>query len=70
MDGAFEKGDLEGQQSELKRLLEFDEAIYEVMTDEFEDIDNRFGEDRKTKIIDEDGEVNEMDMIKNSRSGK
>ena len=40
------------------------------MTNEFEMMDNKFGQERKTQILNEDGEVNEMDMVKNSRSGE
>lgn len=63
-----EKDDLKSQQKELSRLLDVDEAVYNVMVEEFDEMDEKYGEDRKTKILKEDGEVNEMDMIRNSRS--
>jgi DNA gyrase/topoisomerase IV subunit A len=65
-----EKEDLGTKQTELRRLLDQEEAVYEVMLDEFSDMHDRFGVDRKTKILNEDGEVSEIDMISNSRSGK
>jgi DNA gyrase subunit A len=65
-----EKGELEGKQAALRRLLDQDEAVYEVMLDEFTEMDEKFGVERKTQILFEDGEVNEIDMITNSRSGK
>jgi hypothetical protein len=40
------------------------------MTEEFKTMNNKFGEDRKTAILYDDGDVNEMDMISNARSGK
>jgi DNA gyrase subunit A len=65
-----EKKDLEVRGDGLTRLLEVDEAVYDVMTEEFKTMDSKFGEDRKTKILYDDGEVNEIDMITNARSGK
>ena len=65
-----EKGELEGKQAALRRLLDEDEAVFEVMLEEFTEMDEKFGVERKTQILFEDGEVNEIDMIKNSRSGK
>jgi DNA gyrase subunit A len=64
-----EKEELQIQQKELTRLLEVDDGVYDVMVEEFDEMDDKFGEERKTKILNEDGEVNEVDMIKNSRSG-
>ncbi len=65
-----EKEELEEKQKELRRLLSQDEAVYEVMLEEFVEMDSRFGVDRKTQILQEDGEVNEIDMVTNSRSGE
>jgi DNA gyrase subunit A len=64
-----EKAELEIQQKELTRLLDVDNGVYDVMVEEFDEMDDKFGEERKTKIMNEDGEVNEVDMVKNSRSG-
>ena len=66
-----EKTDLENRRKELSRLLQVDEAVYqEVMLKEFEEMNAKFGQDRKTAILTEDGEVNEIDMIGNSQSGE
>lgn len=64
-----EKRDLASQQEELTKLLEVDEAVYNVMKEDFAEIDKMFGVDGKTRILNDDGEVNEIDMVKNSQSG-
>lgn len=68
LDG--EKKDLMARQKALKHLLEEDDAVYEVMVEEFDEMDGRFGQDRKSVILYDDSELNEIDMVKNSRSGK
>jgi DNA gyrase subunit A len=65
-----EKKELEGQQQELTRLLDVEEAVYQVMMDEFQGMSERFGEDRKTRILIDDGEVQDIDMISNDQSGE
>ena len=65
-----ERKDLKAKEKVLTNLLEVDKAVYDVMIDEFNEMDDKFGVDRRTRIINDDGEVNEMDMVKNSRSGK
>jgi DNA gyrase subunit A len=65
-----EQGDLETQQRELNRLLTQERAVYEVMLQDFIELDEKFGVDRKTQILNDDGDVSEIEMIKNSRSGK
>lgn len=64
-----EKVELQTQQKDLMRLLEVDDAVYDVMVEEFDEMDDKFGDERKTKILNEDGDLDEIDMIKNSRSG-
>jgi DNA gyrase subunit A len=65
-----ERADLETRSADLQRLLQVDEAVYDVMLTEFDEMDDKYGDDRKTKILNDDGEVNEIDMVTNSRSGK
>ena len=65
-----ERTDLESKSANLQRLLQVDTAVYEVMVDEFHEMNLKYGDDRKTKILNDDGEVNEIDMVTNSRSGK
>ena len=64
-----ERSDLSDLQAKLTSLCEQDNEVYKVMKEEFSEIDDKFGEDRKTRILMEDGDVAEIDMIKNSRSG-
>jgi hypothetical protein len=40
------------------------------MLHDFIELDEKFGVDRKTQILNDDGDVSEIEMIKNSRSGK
>lgn len=63
-----EKKELEGKEKELRRILSQDDAVYELMLDEFKEMDDRFGVERKTQILQDDGEVDEMDLVTNSRS--
>lgn len=64
-----ERADLSNSQEQLTRLLQVDEAVYESMVDEFRDLSVKFGVDRKSKICTaDDGAVEEIDMIRNSRS--
>ncbi|KAG7339631.1 DNA gyrase subunit A [Nitzschia inconspicua] len=64
-----ELDDLEAKGADLQRLLEQDDAVYEYMVTEFQDMDQKFGHDRKTRILrDEDGQVNEVDLVTNVRS--
>ncbi|KAL3928532.1 MAG: hypothetical protein SGARI_005006 [Bacillariaceae sp.] len=63
-----EKADLEAQGADLQRLMDVDDAVYETMINEFDEMDEKYGHERKTKILNEAGDVNEMDMISNARS--
>ncbi|GKY91129.1 hypothetical protein MPSEU_000085700 [Mayamaea pseudoterrestris] len=64
-----EKSDLLASQSELKNLLDVDNAVYDVMKGEFKELSTKFGVERKSRImIEDDGELSEMDLIRNSRS--
>ena len=66
-----ERNDLESQRKGFQRLLDEDDAVYSTMVEEMDEIDHKYGHERKSKIIyDDDGDVQEMDMVKNSRSGK
>ena len=64
-----EKATLADKTKELKELLEVDNAVYDVMIDEFQDTMKRYGTDRRSVIeTNDDGELNEIDLVKNSRS--
>lgn len=64
-----ERNDLEDSRKALTNLLDVDNAVYDGMVDEFKGLVQRFGTERKTRIeAGEDGEVDDLDLIKNSRS--
>jgi len=63
-----EKATLEASQKELNTLMTVDEAVLNVMNDEFENLKTNFGTDRKTQIEVEEEDLSEMDFIRNSRS--
>lgn len=61
---------METQFIKLQTLLDDDNAVYQLMVEEFQDMDTKFCHDCKTRILQEDGQVNEMDLITNARSGR
>jgi len=66
-----ERNELESKRKSFQQLLDEDKAVYKVMTEELEQMDQKYGHERKSKILtDDDGDVQEIDLVKNSRSGK
>jgi DNA gyrase subunit A len=64
-----EQSDLTKSQEQLTQLLTVDDTVYQSMVDDFQELSNKFGVNRKTKIYTaDDGTVEEIDMIRNSRS--
>jgi len=64
-----ERNDLESKRKGFQKLLDEDDAVHEVMTRELDEMDKKYGHDRKSKILrDDDGEVQEVDLVENSRS--
>jgi len=64
-----ERNDLESKRKGLQTLLDKDNSVYDVMTREMDEMDQKYGHERKSKILrDDDGEVQEVDLVKNSRS--
>jgi DNA gyrase subunit A len=63
-----EKKTLSESQAVLQKLLTNDDAVRDSMIEEFESLKKRFATPRKTKILPEEGEVNEIDYIQNERS--
>ncbi|GAX23176.1 DNA gyrase subunit A [Fistulifera solaris] len=60
---------LESSRQELQELLENDHTVYETMKTEFRELSVKFGRDRQSRILpEEDGEIDEVDLITNSRS--
>jgi DNA gyrase/topoisomerase IV subunit A len=52
---------LETQGITLLVLWHEDNAVYKLMVEEFQEMDTKYGRDRKTRILQKDGQVNEMD---------
>ena len=66
-----EREELESMRKSYQKLLDEDDAVYEVMESELEEMDKKHGKERKSKILlSVDEEVEEVEMIKNSRSGE
>jgi len=63
-----EKMDLEKSRSELESLLLNDQSVYILMKTEFEELKDKFSQPRKTKIEPEEGEIQEINLVQNSRS--
>lgn len=64
-----ERDELESKRKGFQKLLDEDDAVYETMSEELEEMDQKYGTERKSKILkDDDGEVQEVDLVKNSRS--
>ncbi len=63
-----EKKTLEESRIRLQDLMDNDTSVRNSMVEEFEHLKNKFGVPRRTKIEFEEGELEEMDLIQNSRS--
>ena len=63
-----EKNTLSESQSALQKLLTNDSAVRDSMVEEFEGLKKRFATPRKTKLLPEEGEVDEIEYIQNEQS--
>lgn len=63
-----EKNTLAESQANLRNLLTNDEAVRDVMVEEFESMKSKFGTPRKTKILPDEDEKEEIELIQNERS--
>ncbi|KAL7579419.1 hypothetical protein ACA910_014084 [Epithemia clementina (nom. ined.)] len=64
-----EKQELLVKGERLQTLLQVDNAVYDEMKEEFRDLMKKYGTERKSQILaDEDGDLTEINLIKNSRS--
>lgn len=63
-----EKATLATSQKDLNTLMTVDEAVLDAMNEEFEKLKNKYGTERKTQIEVEEGELSEIDLVRNSRS--
>ena len=63
-----EKQTLSKSQASLNNLLTNDSAVRDSMIEEFDELKKRFATPRKTKILPEEGEVDEIEYIQNEQS--
>ena len=63
-----EKSTLEESRKKLQDLLDNDKSVRESMIQEFKEMKAKFAVPRRTKIELEEGEIDEMDLVQNSRS--
>eukprot|EP00814_Leptocylindrus_danicus_P000581 CAMPEP_0116011712 /NCGR_PEP_ID=MMETSP0321-20121206/4717_1 /TAXON_ID=163516 /ORGANISM="Leptocylindrus danicus var. danicus, Strain B650" /LENGTH=917 /DNA_ID=CAMNT_0003480969 /DNA_START=98 /DNA_END=2851 /DNA_ORIENTATION=- len=60
--------DLEKSIAELNNLMSVDSAVREVMKAEFREMKEKYGVPRRTSIELDEGEISEIDLVRNSRS--
>ncbi len=63
-----EKKALEESRKQLQDLMENDTFVRKNMIEEFQELKSKFGIPRRTSIEFEEDDLNEMDLVKNSRS--
>ncbi|KAL9183740.1 hypothetical protein ACHAXT_004596 [Thalassiosira profunda] len=63
-----ERNTLAESQASLRNLLANDGAVRDLMTEEFDAMKSKFGTPRKTKILPDEDEKDEMDLVQNERS--
>jgi DNA gyrase subunit A len=63
-----EKNTLAESQANLRNLLTSDSAVRDVMIEEFVAINGKFGTPRKTKMLPDEDEKEEIDLVQNERS--
>ena len=54
------------QSQELKSLLASDESVFKEILDEARHIARKFGDKRRSKMVEDEGDLSEMDIIPNS----
>lgn len=63
-----EQQTLATSQAELEKLLTVDGAVRDLMVQEFDESKRKYGIPRRTRIQPEEGELEDVDFVKNSRS--
>lgn len=63
-----EKKTLKGSIMKYTDLMENDTSVRNLMIEEFAELKNDFGVPRKTKILTEEGELEDIDLVQNSRN--
>lgn len=63
-----ERNTLTESQDSLRNLLTNDDAVRDVMLEEFKTMKNKFAQPRKTKILPDEDEKLDIDLVQNERS--
>jgi len=63
-----EKLTLEESRAKLQELLDNDTTVRNLMIEEFGEMKQKYGIPRRTKIENDEGELQDMDLVRNSRS--
>jgi DNA gyrase subunit A len=63
-----EKKTLKESYQKYKNLMDNDTAVRTLMIEEFAELKTKFGTPRKSKILTEEGELEEMDLVQNARN--
>jgi DNA gyrase subunit A len=58
-----ELNELRAKIAELKDILNNDAKLYEVIVSELREVQKKYGDERRTQIVDEEGEINIEDLI-------
>ena len=52
----------------LRAILESEKLVFDIIKEELLEIDQKFGDERKTKIVAAEGEINVEDLIKEEQT--
>ena len=63
-----ERATLAESQANLRNLLDNDEAVRDVMVDDFKSLKAKYGTPRKTKMLPDEDDKEEIDLVQNERS--
>ncbi len=63
-----EKKTLEDSMKTLQDLMDSDTSVRKVMVREFKELKEKYGVERKSKIIWEEGSLEEIDLVENARN--
>ena len=63
-----ELNDLEKSITELETLMSDDSAVRSLMTTEFDEMNKKYGIPRRTTILADEGTLEDIDLVRNSRS--
>ena len=63
-----EKEELEASIKTYGNILENDNPVYELMKDEFKSLKKKYGVPRRTKVLEDEQQLMDIDFVKNARS--